>query len=140
MHYLGLVIVKEPTKAAVDEAMAEFHEKHWDWYRCGGRWDGWLTDEEAARQTSKGFNFAPENDNPTRNSCLVRDLPANKRPHFLVTPDGYWIPREYWNEFEKSPYGLGYGAILPTPDFEARIEAELAKHPDAYAVVVDAHN
>jgi hypothetical protein len=42
MHYLGAVIVDEPTEEALDKAMEGQKDSHWDWYRPGGRWDGWL--------------------------------------------------------------------------------------------------
>lgn len=63
MHYLGFVFVNEPTEAAVEMAMADYQNIEWDWYQCGGRWDGYLLgeDEMKARQTHNGFNFDDAN-------------------------------------------------------------------------------
>lgn len=141
MHYLGFAIVKSPTEEAVKEAMDDFHERHWDWYRCGGRWDGYLGGDEEMkrRETHDGFNFDEGNNCAARNSVRVSDY-AGDAPHFFVTPDGYWIPREHYDEFVKSPHGERYGAIVPTPEFESRWEQAKAKFSDHFFVVVDAHN
>lgn len=146
MHYLGFVFVDAPTKEAVAEAMEGHKDSKWDWYRCGGRWDGYLQgpEEEKARETHSGFNFDDKNDDPARNAVLVKDLRPDQRPHFFVYSYHY-IPKEYYNEYERSP-GLGrdgkqyYGAILPTPDWEARFAQAKEENKDKWCVVVDAHN
>lgn len=141
MHYLGFVFVDQPTKEAVAEAMEDHKDTKWDWYRCGGRWDGYFGgDEEMARRaTDNSFNFQPRNDDASTNFCKVSELPADKRPHFFVV-DYCFVPKEYYNEYEKSPHGDFYGAILPTPHWEERWQAALVKHADKFVVVVDAHN
>src|ERR1700723_2108566 len=105
MHYLGFVFVKEPTFEAVQEAMKGHENHHLDWYHPGGRYDGYLQGQEEMkkRSTENGFNFSPENEKVERNFCKVVDLPKDKKPYFFVS-DYYFIPREYYNEFEKSPY------------------------------------
>lgn len=141
MHYLGFVFVDEPTNEKVAAAMEDHKNEYWDWYRCGGRWDGYLAgpEEEKRRETSGGFNFGEQHDQASRNFCRVADLPPDKKPHFFVS--GYdWVPREYYNKYEKSPHFDGYGAILETPHWEDRWKAALEKHKDDFLVVVDAHN
>lgn len=141
MHYLGFVFVDDPTEAAVEKAMAPHQNAHWDWYRPGGRWDGFLQGdaEQEKRATTNGFNFAPENEQAARNCCKVSELPNDKLPHFFVT-DWDFVPKEYYNAYEKSPHWDGYGAILPTPNWDDRYKKALQDNKDKFVVVVDAHN
>jgi hypothetical protein len=144
MHYLGLVFVKEPTDEAVNKEMESYEGKHWDWYRCGGRWDGWLhgEEEEKRRETHNGFNFDDSNNCAERNAVRVADLKLRYIPHFFVV-DTYFIPQTYWNDFERSDskYRLGdYGRFVETPHFQERWEKALKDHADDWVVVVDAHN
>lgn len=141
MHYMGYVFVAEPTDEVVKEAM-EYHKgKEWDWYRCGGRWDGHFhgADEMKSRETHQGFNFDDKNDDASRNCKAVKDLDPEKPPYFFVA-DYHWIPKEYYNEYHKNDSGKYYGAILETPHFFERWADALEKYSDAYVVVVDAHN
>jgi hypothetical protein len=146
MHYLGFVFVDEPTEAAVEKAMEHHKDEHWDWYRCGGRWDGYFLGETemTARETHNGFNFDDKNKSALNNAVLVKDLKPDQRPAFFVA--GYdFIPKEYYNAYERSPYPSQsgkqfYGAILPTPDFEQRYLEALEANKDKWCVVVDAHN
>ena len=131
MHYVGFVFVDEPTKEAVAAAMEDHgvdNGRHWDWYRCGGRWDGYLLgeDEMKSRETDNGFNWNHDG-----------------APHFFV--EGYYfVAKEYYNEYELSTWSTpekpNYGAILPTPNFATRYEDAIKRNPDKYVVVVDAHN
>lgn len=145
-HYLGLVFVKNPTLEAVTEAMADHEGDKWDWWRPGGRWDGWLQGEEemAKRETDRGFNFSKENEQVSLNYCRVSELPVDRIPFFFVS-GWYWVPREHYNEWEISPHATTdelthYGAILPTPHFQERWEKALWDHASDWMVVVDAHN
>lgn len=142
MHYLGFVFVKEPTREAVEKALADWKGDEWDWYRCGGRWDGYLlgAEEMKRRETDKGFNFADENDDPARNSCRVADLPADvKVPYFFVS--GWeFVPKEYYDRHAKSKHGEGYGAIVQNAYYEARYAKALVDHAGDWVVVVDIHN
>ena len=142
MHYLGFVFVAEPTEKAVAEAMGAHKGSEWDWYRCGGRYDGYLqgADEMERRSTENGFNFSSENEKAAKNFCKVCDLPEGMKPYFFVS-DYDFVPREYYNKFEKSSYHTEFfGAILDTPYWQERWEAALKKYADKYIVVVDAHN
>ncbi len=141
MHYRGFVFVAEPTEAAVEAAMAE-HGGHdsgcdkWDWYRCGGRGDGYLQGdaEMTARKTHDGFNFADENSSAGRNSCKVRDLPSDRRLIYFFVIDGVWIEREIYTS------GYPHGRFEDNKLFLAQFEAALMANPDSWIVVVDAHN
>jgi len=139
MHYLGLVLVENPTREAVEEAMSVGENQYWDWWRPGGRWDGWLDDKQEERATDNGFNFAEVNERVELNCRRVAELDPEKPPFFFVV-DGDWIPKEYWNPWVKSPHGDYYGHHLGVPHFKERWLDALAKHPDWHAIVVDAHN
>lgn len=141
MHYVGFVFVDEPTVRAVADAMEPHKGDHWDWYRCGGRWDGYFGGEAEmkSRETHGGFNFDEKNNNPERNAKRVSELGEIKAPHFFVS--GYdFVPRTYYNAYEKSPHHSGFGAILETPHFNDRWQKALADNREKWAVVVDAHN
>ena len=150
MHYLGFVIVPEPTEEAVSMAMEphgcdEENETggYWDWYRPGGRYDGYLVsdDEMKARKTDNGFNFQPENKRVDRNCCLARDIPADRRRVYFFVSDGEWVECESWDNNAPSKWDEGgKGAFVETPNFGDKLDAALAAHPDHWVVVIDAHN
>jgi hypothetical protein len=108
----------------------------WDWYRCGGREDGYLLGDEEMkrRETHNGFNFDETNKSAERNSCPVAALPADRRNVYFFVVDDCWIEREAWV--------LGYpsGRFVENSDFDAQLQAALDANPDKYVVVVDAHN
>lgn len=141
MHYLCFVIVDQPTHEAVAEAMSDYKDDKWDWYRCGGRWDGYLQgpEEEKYRETHRGFNFDSSNNNAARNACKVADLPADKTAHTLVA-NGTWLSKEHCNAYKNSPHGDYYGAFLPVPDYEKLYRGILEKNKEKFIVVVDAHS
>lgn len=137
MHYLGLAILKAPTEEALEEVMSGAEGAHWDWYRPGGRWDGWLLgeEEEKRRETDGGFNFADENKRIDRNICPVSEFnPERVADVDFVTGDWRWI--------QKTLFVEGY----PDCRFETNArfiedaEALLAARPDGFVVVIDAHN
>lgn len=142
MYYLTVVFVKEPTEEAVAKALEEFKNSHWDWYRIGGRWDGWLQGEEEMkkRETDHGFNFAPENRQISRNFCKVKEHRWEETPHIFVDSErSYFLPRTYYDEFALNISGR-YGDIVDTPHWQVRWEETLAYYRDDFAVVVDIHN
>jgi hypothetical protein len=141
VHYLGFVFVKELTDAAVAEAMEDYQDREWDWYRCGGRWDGYLLGDEEmkSRETHNGFNFESSNERPERNCCKASELPADKRPHFFVA-NGRWVPVEYWDAHRKSEHFKGYGAFVLNEHFDERLKQAMTDNADGYVVVVDVHN
>jgi hypothetical protein len=138
MHYRGFVFVDEPTEEAVEVVMAGYGGGHkWDWYRCGGREDGYLQgdDEMSRRETHDGFNFDAANKSVVRNSCKVRDLPADRRKvYFFLTARGGWTEREFF--VGGYPTGRFENNLL----FQAQLELAIAENPDKWIVVVDAHN
>lgn len=144
MHALGFAIVPERTEQALDAVMLPHKETydeatetlsgHWDWWRPGGRWDGYLVSDEEmkARETDSGFNFAKENQDIGRNSCLASEVPADRRsPYFFVTPDG-WTQRESYNHTEERFERLA--------DYDARLAQALTAYPNHWVVVIDIHN
>jgi hypothetical protein len=140
MHYLVFAIVDEPTEEAVKAVMEEHGGgRHWDWYRCGGRWDGYFQgdDEMKARETHDGFNFDDKNDQAATNCIRVSEI--GERVPYAFVEGYYFVPRDHYDEFEPNERG-GYGAIVETKGYEGRYRDALAKHPDGWVVVVDAHN
>lgn len=143
MHSLGFAIVPERTEQALQAVMAPHEETydekaemlvgHWDWWRAGGRWDGYLesADEMKARETHKGYNLAPKNQSIERNSCRAADVPPDRRdPFFFVTPEG-WTARQNFN--------ADFSRLDPVPDYGERLAAAMAAHPDHWVVVIDIH-
>lgn len=153
MHFLGIAIIKERTREALDQAMAPFDERdggnpngEWDWYRAGGRWDGWLEGEEEVkrRETHGGFNFDPANDDVERNSCLARDFPFSRGAPYFFLVDGAWIAKKTRNpdwDYEKHGFRDEANPFeRPTEDYDLQFAEALRKNPDAWAVVVDVHS
>jgi hypothetical protein len=141
MHYRGFVFVDEPTEEAVQEAM-KYHGGRddswgrWDWYRCGGREDGYLQGDEemTRRETDNGFNFSDQNKSASRNSCKARDLPADRQQIYFFVVDGVWVEREIYIS------GYPHGRFEDNALFRDQLSAALAEKPDRWVVVVDAHN
>jgi hypothetical protein len=142
MHYRGFVIVDEPTEEAVDKVMrlhgGEDAGEKWDWYRCGGREDGYLISdaEMMARNTHHGFNFDETNNSAERNSCQVSELPADRRQIYFFAVDWSWVSRETYVE----GYLAGGSRFEPNAEFKKQFDQALADHPNSWVVVVDAHN
>jgi hypothetical protein len=129
MHYLGFVIVPDPTDDAVADAMApheeDQHGGYWDWYDAGGRFDGYLV-SDAEMESRRTHRFG-STDCVEGNCCLVRDLPPDRRDvHFFVA-DSEWDEEKDWDSDGKDPA------------FAKRLDAELAARPEQYVVVIDAH-
>src|SRR5262245_20420955 len=120
MHFRGLVFVPLLKQEAVARAMAPFEGHHWDWWRVGGRWDGYLQGEAemARRATHDGFNFDDTNQDITLNNCRAAMLPKDASAYFILV-DGEWIERD---------------------DHPTRLPAAIEAHPDWFVVVVDVHN
>jgi DNA-binding transcriptional MerR regulator len=102
----------------------------WDWYRVGGRWDGWITGNEQSSQD--GFNFDARHETLENNTATTEEaLAANKIPHAIITPDGIWHERGQ----------MGWWAVLITENDKWDDEAKsiLARYPRHRVVIVDAH-
>ena len=141
MHYRGFVFVPEPTDESVARVMNQHKESytesngytgHWDWYRVGGRYDGYLVsdDEMRSRKTDDGFNFSPDNERIERNSCLASSVPDDRRLVYFFVTDGKWISCKTFVN----------GDFVETPDFSSKLDAAIAAHPEQYVVVIDAHS
>ena len=102
----------------------------WDWYRIGGRWDGWITGNE--RESDGGFNFGVQHETVAHNIATTEQaLERDKIPHAIVTPDGEWHERgEMW----------WFGIMLTESDgWDVEAKAILAKYPGHRIVILDAH-
>lgn len=144
MHFLGFVVVDEPTRAAVEQVLAPFEGEHWDWFRAGGRWDGYFKgeDEMKRRETHNGFNFDPANDCVESNAVLLKDVPANKFTPYFVAFDGQWHERETYRADVPNPEypNSGIGSLVKNPNWEELLKILKETFPNRYVVVVDIHN
>lgn len=110
-HFFCVVLVPSDTKdirEKVEELLAPYSENlevepytdtdgelttynpksKWDWWRIGGRYDGYIT---ANRQSSEdGFNFNARHETIKNNCRPVKELPENLVPYAIVSPDGEW--------------------------------------------------
>lgn len=141
MHFRGFVIVPEATNEAVAKAMAKFAGKHWDWYRPGGRFDGYFQGEEEMqkRATHSGFNFEPTNEIAAHNAIKAKDLTEEHSCYFFVA-EGKWYEKEYYDDNKPNPLAPSLGSMVENKSFKTTLIRVLAKHPDHYVVVVDVHN
>lgn len=103
----------------------------WDWWRIGGRWDGWLRGLEAL--PGDGFNFGPQYESAERNICPVMEISPPFPPFAIVLPDGTWA--------EKGE--MGWWGIVSNAKDKARWEEQtqtiFAQYADCIAVAVDMH-
>ncbi len=94
----------------------------WDWYKIGGRWDGWFYDR-IQRAGSISGNLA------TAEHLLDRQ----EFPFALLTPDGRWHDRgsmAWW------------GVVIngkPVADWHAEATAILTEYPGHSVALIDAH-
>lgn len=121
----------------ITQVMAPYHEEledvenpKWDWYRVGGRWDGWVCDNK--KQSENGFNFDTKHETIENNHALTDEMiRKDKIPFALVTPDGKW------NEKGK----MGWWAVVSDensnwPKDAKELLGEFAGHQ---VVILDAH-
>ena len=111
MHYFGLVItapfeqnlspagvgyLMEPHREAYDEA-TETRSGHWDFWRIGGRWDGYLISadeddcEACKRNPSHGYDAVHET--IERNHVVLPRLREDCFGQWLLTPEGEWFEK-----------------------------------------------
>lgn len=68
----------------------------WDWYRVGGRFNGWLMGEEKQKEfesTDNGFNFGFSYECLENNCIPVEKIDTSDKyytPFAILTPDGVW--------------------------------------------------
>lgn len=110
-------------------------DSQWDWYRKGGRWDGWLTDTEP-ESGDGGFNFGPQHETLEKNSIKVEKLIGQdepKIPHALLTPDGGWHQKG-----EMGWFGMSHNEQDPQ-EWETQVLELFEEHRDCLAVALDCH-
>ena len=89
-------------------------ESHWDYWRIGGRWDGWLS---------------PNNLLPACDAAA-----AHKIPFALLEPDGTWHDlHDFWHDPWHAHREKAEAA------WESKVESLLRAHPDTIAVACDLH-
>jgi hypothetical protein len=119
-----------PDAECDDDDYAINPNARWDWYRIGGRWDGWITDNP--RSSDNGFNFDKEHESIENNIATTEiTLAKNKIPHAIVTPDGEWHERGE----------MGWFAVMTNerPDWGDRTRDLIRKYGGHRLVILDAH-
>jgi len=110
-----------------------------DWWRIGGRWDGWIYGPERAQACSDGeggFNFGEEHQKVRDNCRRVSEIPIDDPyyvPFAIITPDGQWR--------EKGSMGW-FGTVSDEASDEQwhkTVKKVLSKYPNHLAVAVDCH-
>jgi DNA-binding transcriptional MerR regulator len=105
-------------------------DSKWDWYRIGGRWDGWITGNE--QSSEGGFNFGAQHETLANNAATTEQvLAAGKIPHAIITPDGEW--------HERGQMGWWANLITENEDWDSDAKAILARYPGHRLVILDAH-
>jgi hypothetical protein len=116
MHYFGLVItapfeqnlstagvggLMEPHRETYNEATEETHG-HWDFWRIGGRWDGYLIDDQDCAEcdrTNGHHSYDPVHESIERNHVVLPRLREDCYGAWLLTPEGEWIEKvEPWQD------------------------------------------
>ncbi|SRR6266851_8556022 len=105
-------------------------DSKWDWYRIGGRWDGWITGNE--QSSDGGFNFGTHHETVANNMATTKQaIDRGIIPHAIITPDGQWHERG----------NMGWFAVLLTENdsWDSEAKALLARYPRHRIIIVDAH-
>ena len=110
-----------------------------DFWRVGGRWDGWLFGPERQAESSdqkSGHNFGPEHQSLGNNSRPVREIPLDD-PYYLpfavLTPDGQWHEMGQMGSFAM------VSDEKPPQEWHQIVRDLYGKYPDHVAVTVDCH-
>lgn len=101
---------------------------HLDWWRVGGRWDGWAVGDHV-----RGLNFDEKHETLERNSALAKDILAmvgadGDLPMAVVTPGGKYHSE---GESHRDTFDENW-------DQTARVL--LREHAECLAVVCDLHS
>lgn len=110
-----------------------------DWWRIGGRWNGWIygpEHEKACSDGEGGFNFGAEHQTVANNCRKVSDIPIDDPyyvPFAILTPENEWV----------ASGDMGWWAIVSNAmsdkQWHETVKTVLAKYPDHLAVAVDCH-
>ncbi len=111
-------------------------DSFYDWYRVGGRWDGYLTDNR--RRSDNGFNFDDIHEEVENNSISVEDMIKNidnyeYLPGKLLDTDG--------SVYEHRKYGwFGMSEDVKGDDiWKKEFVQVLHNNRDCYLVSLDCH-
>jgi hypothetical protein len=109
-------------------------QSEWDWYRIGGRWDGWISEAPEMDDGEGGFNFSRRFESLERNAVVASVASEKERiPFAIITPDGKW--------HEKGNMGW-WGIVMDEKDdkaWETEAKRLYAESSDHIAVCLDAH-
>lgn len=105
-------------------------DSKFDWWVIGGRWSGYWAPEgaEPTHHEWNGPRYALKED-----VKRVRDIPSDKRPRAVVTPDGLWHQRG-----EAGWFGV-FNDAMDREQWEQVTNAIYSEHLDHLAVCCDLH-
>lgn len=108
----------------------------WDWFRVGGRWDGWLVNKqnESRDKEDGGFNFGEEHTEINNNSRQIKLLKKDHVPFALIDSDGEWFERG----------SMGWFGMVSEEKADKKWDQEIHKllkkeNQEDYVISLDAH-
>jgi hypothetical protein len=113
-------------------------QSQWDWYRIGGRWNGFYLptaeDADSAPKGQYGLGVAQAAGNYIPVKDLLEKWDAERFVSFaLLTPEGDWL-----ESGSMGWWGIVSGA-MSRDEWKQRFRETLEKYPNAVAVAVDCH-
>lgn len=105
----------------------------WDWYKIGGRWDGYIVDETVlvAADCPVGMANLPPHPAHGQNVLQTSAIRDDFSCYAVVAPDYEW--------HEKGTMGWWAVSTNEDPEWPECRKALFAKHGDCLAVLVDCH-
>jgi hypothetical protein len=141
-------LAEHPKKNAADPECSECHgtgtyrttynpSSKWDWWRIGGRWDGWITGTE--QSSENGFNFSYRHEPLAGNIRTIDSLPSpipdDLIPYAILSDDGRWNEKGHLGWF-----GRTQDEKADWPDQARALLESYRGKPEAYMVVtLDIH-
>jgi hypothetical protein len=119
-------------------------DSQWDWYRIGGRWDGYISDAPnlVIEGNEGGFNFDACYETVERNNIKASELldfylrnedNTSRVPFAMVTIDGEWIQKGSMGWF-----GMSHDD-KPEATWRDCVKEQLMANPESYVVACDLH-
>lgn len=110
-----------------------------DFWCCGGRWDGWIFGPEREDQSCDkkvGLNFGPEHQSLENNARPVHEIPVDDPfylPFAVLTPDGQWHEMG-----QMGPFAM-VSEEKPSQEWHQIVRELYAQYAEHVAVAVDCH-
>ena len=92
-------------------------DSKWDWWRVGGRWDGWITNTKV-KSKDNGFNFDDSHESLEKNSLSVKDyikeIESDNKflPYALITSENWMDTGGGWFDSMSDKDKLDWKSII----------------------------